>query len=218
MTPKELCTMIQKGENDRLEAILKQTPEVFRAKTEQGISLLQFAVYCRNARAVELLRPTKTNIDIYEAGSLGDLATVELRLLLNPGLIDTYSPDGYTPLCLAVYFGHYDVARYLLTQGADPDKISKNAMKIAPLHSAVTICNFELMELLLEHGADANVREQGGYSPLDVAAICGKTKIAELLLQHGADVNAKMPDGKTPLQLAEEKGFSATSDLIRKYV
>ena len=50
----EIAEFIQKGANDKLESALKENPALADGKTEQGISFLQFATYCRNKAAIDL--------------------------------------------------------------------------------------------------------------------------------------------------------------------
>ena len=215
-TTKEVCEIIQKGLNDKLTDILNETPELVNGNTEQGISFLQFAVYCRNNFAVDLLKQKKSHIDLYEAASIGDLDRVKSQIENQPRLINSFAADGFTPLGLSCFFGHIDVAKYLIEKGADTSQASDNPLKVAPIHSACTISNYEIAELLVLNGADVNVREQADYAPLHIASISGQTKLAKLLIENGAEINAKMTNGKTPLLLAEEKSFSETADLIQK--
>lgn len=68
--------------------------------------------------------------------------------------------------------------------------------------------HLEVMELLLEKGADPNLQTKDGWTPLMKLAIApptGKGEVVEmirLLLKAGADVNIRGKDGKTALQLA----------------
>ena len=55
------------------------------------------------------------------------------------------------------------------------------------------------VEGLLANGANANVEDAYGNTPLHVAATHGYKDIAELLIAHGADVNAHPRDTETPL-------------------
>jgi ankyrin repeat protein len=68
----------------------------------------------------------------------------------------------------------------------------------------------EMVELLLEHGADVNAppARMYGATSLQFAAIKGLLGIAYLLLENGADVNAPPAevDGRTALEGAVEHG------------
>ncbi len=77
----------------------------------------------------------------------------------------------------------------------------------------------EIVELLIAAGADINVKNRGGGTPLYDAAFRGRKEIAELLIAKGADVNAKGVDGITPLDLATtfRHRRTETADLLRKH-
>ena len=55
---------------------------------------------------------------------------------------------------------------------------------------------------LIGKGADVNVRDDSGATPLHKAAEWGRDRIAALLVERGADVNAKDKEGNTPLHKA----------------
>ncbi|MGK7886781.1 MAG: ankyrin repeat domain-containing protein [Crocosphaera sp.] len=57
----------------------------------------------------------------------------------------------------------------------------------------------EIIELLINHGADVNAKTKYGYTPLYVASVWDRKDIVELLINHGADVNVRTQDGFTPL-------------------
>jgi ankyrin repeat protein len=179
---------------------------------------LQYAVYCRNTEAVELIKKhKKLDLDIFEAASTGENNAVKQLLKENPESLNAFAIDGFTLLGLASYFGHFQLVKFLLKKGADPNTPSNNQFRVAPIHSACSISNYEIAELLLKSGANPNARQLLDYTPLHAAAHNGKTELAKLLINNGADVNAKTLDGKTALSIALEKGFKEVADLIVNY-
>lgn len=48
----------------------------------------------------------------------------------------------------------------------------------------------ECVSLLLEHGADPNIKDVNGYMALHHAALSGNVALAAKLLQHQADIEA----------------------------
>ena len=97
-------------------------------------------------------------------------------------------------------------ARLLLDHGANPSLASSNALRLAPLHSAVAADSFELVDLLLARGAEPNSKESSGSTPLHNAAGHGNAPIIERLLAAGADRAALNNDGKTPADIAKQYG------------
>ncbi len=218
MTPKhDLAELIKTGANEQLEAFLLEQPALAHSKTEQGISILMFAAYCRNKKAVDLLKRYKQELDLFEASSTGEIETVKNILNEFPGLVNEASVDGFSALGLSCFFGQFEMARYLIENGADINQASNNSFKVTPLHSACAISDYAIVELLLKNGADPNAKQQAGVTPLHEAAHHGKTELAKLMIHHKANVNAKLDNGQTPLSMAQEKSFTETASLIQQH-
>ncbi len=216
-TMQELLDLIRSGKADQLESRLTENPSLVRSLTDQGISPLQYAVYCRNQEAVAILRKAAGKLNPFEAASLGETDTIKEAVKKNPQLIDSYSPDGFTLLGLACFFGHLPVVAFLLEQGADPNLPSKNAFKVAPIHSACAISHFEITDLLIRSGANVNARQASDNTPLHATAHHGNLKLTSLLLANGAEVNARSATGQTPLAMAVGKNADEVRQLLTQY-
>lgn len=72
----------------------------------------------------------------------------------------------------------------------------------SPLHWATSSGQKEIVTLLLEKGADVNVRDENFWTPLHEAISNNDLKIASLLLEKGADVNVEDKNLWTPLHEA----------------
>jgi ankyrin repeat protein len=211
-----LTSLIQTGKNDELKLLLESSPELATHITEQGISLLQFAAYCRNQKAIELFRKYIVQLNLFEASSLGEIEVIQAIILNDKSAINSHSADGFTALGLACFFGHYKVVELLLSNNADPNIPSANSFKVTPLHSACAISNLEIAKLLIQNGSDVNARQQQGVTPLHSVAHNGQIEMVKLLIQNGADTSAQMENGKTPAEMAIEKGFEEIAEMIRR--
>ncbi|MCI4381923.1 hypothetical protein PGIGA_G00257430 [Pangasianodon gigas] len=60
-------------------------------------------------------------------------------------------------------------------------------------------------------------RDDRGYTPLHVAAICGQSLLVDLLVSKGASVNATDYHGLTPLHLSCQKGYQGFTLLLLHY-
>ena len=97
----------------------------------------------------------------------------------------------------AAWAGSASMARLALSKGADVD-IEQNVNR--PIHVAQSA---EIVSLLLEAGAKADVRNSFGASPLDIAIdTLKKADHVKILLDHGADPNARDHNGNPPLSIA----------------
>jgi hypothetical protein len=75
--------------------------------------------------------------------------------------------------------------------------------------------DLDLVNSLLDMGADVNGRVRGGTMPLMIAAFRGRLNMVKLLLDKGAEVNAKEKGGWTALMGAISKGHL---DVVRLLV
>lgn len=72
------------------------------------------------------------------------------------------------------------------------------------------------MKTLIDAGANANMKNVDGFTPLHLAAGLGRENIVEFLVQNGSDVNAKTNAGQSPHHIATQSGncFYSTTFFI----
>ena len=91
--------------------------------------------------------------------------------------------------------------RSLLEKGNGTE--AENVDGLRPIHCAVRMGIIELVELLIQHGADVNAADVVGNRPLH-EAVCHDLNIVQLLVQNGAKLNVQNIYGETPLHVAVE--------------
>jgi len=213
--PQLFLAAVRKGDLHRVKTLLASHPDLKGAKTDDGSSVVMLALYQGHPKIAEFLRSQGAELSIYDASAAGDLHRVEQLLAEDPRLIGFMSHDGWTPLHLAAFFGHVDVAEFLVEHGADMHVISKNENSVMPLHSALANRQADTATLLMERGADIEARQATyEYTPMHYAAANGLTLIVQRLLELGAKTTVEGLDGKKPVDLAREKGHQSVVDLL----
>ena len=174
-----------------------------------NLTPLHLAAWKGVPEMIQVLLNAGANIEVLAKDKSTPLLMVEkpenVQILLLAGAeVDAQDSGGATSLGYASVVGNYEVARALLSGGADPS--SRNNLKNTPLHSAKTS---KIVYLLLKAGANVHARNASGKTPLhSVAAwhIEDKGEI-QALLDAGADVKMKDSNGKTPWDLAQENQY-----------
>ncbi len=219
-TSDDLINAIQQNDIPLVEKILASDPTLVNARTDDGISMVMLAQYYGRAEIVQMLIAHNAQIDLYDASAIGETERASGWLAMQPSLANTFSPDGFTPLGLASFFGHLDIVNVLYMYHADPNIASNNAQHVAPLHSAVAGNHYEIASKLIEIGAEVNAVQADGFTPLMGAAQNGNLQMVQLLLAHGADKNARtaknsaqFPD-MTALDFARQGNYSEIVKLL----
>lgn len=170
-----LCLQTQDGwtalhwavENDQEEVVvfllaLPDIESLMACKTvSEGFTALHFAIKRCQSSTVELMLKTKVNVN-----------TQDIR--------------GRTPLYLAVWNGHEDAMKQLLSSGADPNIRSIYG---TTLHCAVKRGTPDLLRLLISASGpqiDINIKDVLSQTALQEAQARGRDDIVEILLQAGA--------------------------------
>lgn len=92
-----------------------------------------------------------------------------------------------------------DYLEFILDSIPDPPVNDFDDKKLTPLDYACYIGSLVKAKLLIEHGADPNIKGHQGITALMCAGMTGNENVVELLIKHGADVNAISENGITPL-------------------
>ena len=215
MDISHLETLIENGQLEEVIALLAQKPELAKQTTSHQISPILLACYYKKPAIAQAIAEFVPELNLFDACAVGKFDEVTLLIFKNPSSVNQYSIDGFTPLGLACYFAHEDIARFLVLKGAEVNVPSKNGFNVFPIHSAVAANNFNITKMLLDAGAYPNVCQKSGVAPLHTAAQLGNIELIILLLEHGAEVTLRMEGGKLPADLAAEKGFTEIAEILR---
>ncbi|XP_007443147.1 BCL-6 corepressor-like protein 1 [Python bivittatus] len=111
---------------------------------------------------------------------------------------------GETLLQRAARLGYKDVVMYCL-QKANNDVNHRDNAGYTALHEACARGWVDILQTLLEHGANVNCSAQDGTRPVHDAVANDNLKILWLLLSYGADPTLATYSGQTALKLASSE-------------
>lgn len=126
---------------------------------------------------------------ILQASTAGNLDLVASLLKKNPALLNAHDNMGDTPLKRSIggLFPNLALIRFLLDQGAE---VNQSGFWGTALHTAAAKGNKPVVAVLLDHGADPNLRDHYGRTPLDQTLFFKHLDVARLLMARGAQPNA----------------------------
>uniref|UniRef100_A0A803W706 Ankyrin repeat and SOCS box containing 10 n=1 Tax=Ficedula albicollis TaxID=59894 RepID=A0A803W706_FICAL len=155
-----------------------------------------------------------------------------LRLLLQRGAAPDLAPggrtalhalseDGYRPLHLCRSADSIECVRQLLQYGASVNSQTEEENDTA-LHVASRLGLVEHVQLLLHHGAELEVKNKEGQTPLNAA--CAQHhqpqdmdryyRVCQLLVESGASINAADREQQRPLHLACKNANAQIAELL----
>ena len=142
---------------------------------------------------------------IHDVAVAGDIQRIK-DAIASGADVNEKDTRGITPLLLAVFGRHTEVAKYLVEKGAKVSEKGPGGMTALGL-----ACNKQLskefISYLLDKGADPNAKDATGRTALLFVAGYGNLDTVRLLVEKGADVNLNA-GGTTPLIIATVLGHA----------
>lgn len=199
------------------------------AVDQRGMTPLRWAVYAQQTGISKAL--LDNGADVHQVhpvyGSLIDQAFSSacqngkdpelVELLISYGLefvAAQVDAMGMSRLDWAVHFGNLPMARFALENGADPNVVSQRLGR-TPLVAAVAKGKADLVDLLLQHGADVSVGDKDGNPPVRFAVEKGRTAIFQKLLTASASLDFRESrHQRSLLHLAAINGFADVAGLL----
>ncbi|XP_040185396.1 ankyrin repeat domain-containing protein 27 isoform X2 [Rana temporaria] len=111
--------------------------------------------------------------------------------------------------------GNREEVEKMLNQGeADEEAVQKMCHPLCSCDSCDKLASGKLNDISIVTPLS---RDDRGYTPLHIAAICGQYRFIDLLISKGGVVNATDYHGSTPLHLACQKGHQKIALLLLHY-
>ena len=162
----------------------------------------------------EIIKPSDELLSLLEKNKK-KTGVAEIIELINEGGINASSKTeinigdvthyaNSTPLMIASSYGHYDIAKALIDNGALVNLRAGDGFNA--LMEAVRTGNIEIAKLLIEHNSDINIKNKDGKNMIMIACEKGNEEMFNLLIENNADINEKSSWGASALIYASEKG------------
>ncbi|KAI1722541.1 ankyrin repeats (3 copies) domain-containing protein [Ditylenchus destructor] len=212
----------ERGHTHVVETLIDKFGSSIRARTRDGSTLLHIAASTGHAdtalaflkRGVPLYMPNKKGaLGLHSAAAAGHNEVV--KMLISRGTkVDIPTKDNCTALHVAVQSGQASVVETLLGYGANVHvrggQIGETALHVAALSKS----DIECAQMLLKSGAQPNVKQSDGQTPLHIASRSGNVDMIRLMLSEGADPQIKANNGETPLHVAAKNCHFGVVELI----
>lgn len=189
--------------NDRLDILryLEQKGADLTLVDDEGENIASLAFRHEQKEVIEYIKSNHpellkvTNLKgmnlVHIAAEMGN--TEFTKTALEAGVDVNSESENGTPLELAVAWKQKSMVKYLLQNGAKPEGSLGKHMPPAIL-MAVSMGDdaVEIVEDLVEAGADLNTKDEHGCGVLECAAECNAARTVELLLRLGAGINSRV--------------------------
>jgi ankyrin repeat protein len=115
-----------------------------------------------------------------------------------------------------VKHGNIEGVKKCINSGVDINR-EDNDFNQTPVTWAAEYGYMEILNILIESGADIHIPDLDGWTPLHYAAGSNESDMVQKLLDAGADINLKTNDCKTPLHTAAQRGNEASISVLIEY-
>jgi hypothetical protein len=149
-------------------------------KKKMGIVVLVLGFVVLQAQIISA--QTNPNRQLMDAVYAGNLSGVQRAVSSGANVNDLNSE----PLRMAAMYGHLQIVRYLVENGADPNLRNSSMYSQTPLIGAASKGHIDIVIYLVENGARVNLRNKEGSTAASIAYDEGEIEIYNYLKENGA--------------------------------
>lgn len=125
--------------------------------------------YFPSWRAEQYHRQQQTSL--FNACSSGDLKEIQEILEMHPGMLESRTPEGWTPLIVSSFNSHLHVVKFLLEIGANPNACGLKGTTVLMYAKTPMLniqdCDTAVVDVLIRYGADASRMDMYGKTVFD---------------------------------------------------
>lgn len=207
----DIHDICKRGDTAMAKALIEANPKLIYEQDSViiGHNLLETAISWQNKKVVKLILkldsslanvPSLSNVlPLHLALSYDDNDAVIKLVLEHTRDIDADDLNNRTPLEIACQRGYFEIAKLLIKKGAQVDK-KISGMQL--LKYMIGVDDIKAVTMLIDYGANVNLKDDLGETPLHSACSLDKAAIAQILIEHGARLDIKNRTGQTPRDVA----------------
>ena len=212
----------QGGDTDILSLIHTHLPNI-ESKTGEGYTPLMVAAFTGKLHAVKWFLEKGATVTcenkrkwntLHLAAQGGDTDIISLIHTHLPN-IDSKTGEGITPLMLAASCGKLHAVKWFLEKGATVACECNRGWNT--LHYAAQGGDTDIISLIHTHLPNIESKTGEGYTPLMVAAFCGKLHAVQWFLEKGATVTCESNRGWNTLHYAAQGGDTDILSIIHNH-
>ena len=170
--------LLMENKLEDLEKLLDEYTSLINENDECGMTLLMEASQIGNQPAVRMLCNRKA--DVHRCENI----------------------SGHSSLLIATKQGHFEIVKYLIDAGADPE--IRDKFGFTPVLMSIVEQKTDCLATLLGYGVLIERRDDNHDTPLISAIRCKNKEAIRMLISAGADVTVKTRDNKSIFDVADE--------------
>lgn len=202
-----LYVAVEENYQGIVQLLVENSADINLCNCDINDSPLNLAVLANRADLLEFFLQSESDSYDFDLSLLddaigrGNLEALEVLTEYGFWFEDAYSEG----LRKATGSGHLDVVKFLVENGIqNPESI----------YGAIAEDQPEILEFLIATGADINLVNEQGNTPLHIAAIWNRAEAVRLLVENGADLSKRNFDNQTPLEAARAEGNTEVMNVL----